>query len=73
MTKVQGAQFTDFVFKKVHYFKPLFRFFFKGGWRCQGLNPGPHTCKACVLGLGLGLAPSPGARRPVHRSLYLKY
>ena len=23
----------------------------KTWWRCQGLNPGPHTCKACALPL----------------------
>ena len=23
----------------------------KKNWRCRGLNPGPHTCKACALPL----------------------
>ena len=23
----------------------------KSSWRCRGLNPGPHTCKACALPL----------------------
>ena len=23
----------------------------KTSWRCRGLNPGPHTCKACALPL----------------------
>lgn len=37
-------------------------------WRCRGLNPGPHTCKACALPLSYIPLPTLPTCRP-HRSV----
>lgn len=34
-------------------------------WRCRGLNPGPHTCKACAL--PLSYIPLPRTTCPAER------